>query len=116
MTPCNPTRKEEARVVLDNWTNHRGNVVIRSMVKLLTRDQLKELLGASFSRKVNEMLKIATDPESSPDCCMCLAIEIAGDDFERVERGLLLPGTLLLTGPKALDRSKVLFDEWKVKT
>ena len=63
------------------------------------------------------MLKIQTEPPApNSDSCSFIAVEISGDDFERVERGLLLPGTFLQSGPKALEKSKVLFDEWKEKS
>jgi hypothetical protein len=97
-------------------TSHRGNVTIRTLVKILTRAQLKDLQGSGVERKVNDMLKISTEPPSAVDTCRCIGIEISGDDFERVERGLLLPGTILLSGPKALDKSRLLFDEWKEKS
>ena len=115
ITPCRASSKSEVRNVLDVWTRTRGNVIIRTTIKALSRDQLQDVLGTGLGRKVNEMLKIPTEPPSPTEKCVCLIVEISGDDFERVERGFLLPGTILLAGPKAVDKSNQIFDEWKEK-
>ena len=115
ITPCRATSKTEVRNVLDFWMKTRGNVIIRTTIKALSRDQLQDVLGTGLGRKVNEMLKIQTEPASPSEKCVCLIVEISGDDFERVERGFLLPGTILLAGPKAVDKSNQIFDEWKEK-
>lgn len=113
VTPSRASSKTEVRNVLDSWMKSRGNSIIRTTIRALSREQLQDVIGTGQGRKVNEMLKIPTEPASPSDKCVCLVVEISGDDFERVERGFLLPGTILLAGPKAVDKSNRIFDEWK---
>jgi hypothetical protein len=115
VTPSYTASKKEMRAVLENWTKSRGNIIIRTATQMYSRAQLQELLGSGLARKVNEMMKIVTVPPSPVDMLQCLVVEISGEDFEKVERSFLLPGTLLFAGPKAVDKSRLLFDEWKVK-